>query len=145
MIPVAELYPKHAEDERRNGHFYGPSNYGPLLESFGYEILVQVDDADYQGDSRLLYKNGDQYGILVFGWGSCSGCDALQGCDHMSEIEELQRSLYEGIHWGTAEEILAYIDDKDWQGSASWHAGKEELPQFIAEVRQHLGGGNEPV
>lgn len=57
----------------------GPSSYQPIMDSFG-NIILQVDDNDYQGDSRLLYREDDRIGFLQFGWGSCSGCDSLQAC-----------------------------------------------------------------
>ena len=63
MRPITEVY----SDES----YFG--DYQPLLESFEYDILLQIDDNDYQGDSRLLFKDGDRFGILTFGWGSCSG------------------------------------------------------------------------
>ena len=72
---VKSLYP--LESESAYFTFY---SYQPLLESFG-EILLKVDDEDYSGDSRLIFKKGEMYGFLIFGWGSCSGCDWLQGCN----------------------------------------------------------------
>ena len=37
---------------------WGWSDYQPMLDAFG-KVAIQVDDSDYQGDSRLLYdENG---------------------------------------------------------------------------------------
>ena len=69
-----------------------------MLNEFG-EILIQVDEEAYQGDSFLLYKNDNKYGFLAFGWGSCSGCDALQACDTIGEVQELMDRLYNDIIW----------------------------------------------
>lgn len=80
-----EIYPDCVDSD---GNFNNPSGYQLIIEEFG-NILVQVDDQDYQGDSRILYENNGQYGYLKFGWGSCSGCDALQGCDSVLELDEL--------------------------------------------------------
>jgi len=53
MKSAKEMYPELEEP------FYGPGSYGPLLESLG-TIVVQVDDSDYSGDSRVLYRDGDE-------------------------------------------------------------------------------------
>lgn len=100
----------------------GPGDYTPIIESFG-EVLVRVDDQDYQGDTRVLLKKGGQYGFLNFGWGSCSGCDALQGCDSFSDIDELIVDLERSIKWfDTLEDTKAYIgNDADRQGSYYFH------------------------
>ena len=69
---------------------FGFCDYRPMIDSFGYEILLQVDDKDYQGDSRLLFRDVSRYGILIFGWGSCSGCDSLQACESLEDVEKLR-------------------------------------------------------
>ncbi len=123
MNPINEVYPDK----------YWCS-YNPLLESFGYPILLQVDDCDYQGDSRLLFQNGDLRGILIFGWGSCSGCDALQGCDTIDEVAELRDRLHDGIRWGSVTGTLDYLRTHDWAGDYSNGDGKtaEFVEQAIA-------------
>jgi len=94
------------------------ANYNPLIESFG-TVLLQVDDDSYQGDSRVLLRRGDEYGILIFGWGSCTGCDALQGCNSYEDLEELRASLEADIKWMSARRLLSYIRKHDWAGDFS--------------------------
>jgi hypothetical protein len=90
--------------------------YESLIESAGVEILVNEDQHDYQGDSLLVVRRGSEYGYLCFGWGSCSGCDALQACDTYGELAELRQELYDGIRWfDTATELLDYVNGKDWE------------------------------
>ena len=93
-----------------------PSDYGELVESMEYEVLAQADDDDYQGDSLYLLRDGQRYGVLTFGWGSCSGCDALQACSTMTEATELRDELHQSITWGSQEEIAGYLDVHDWAG-----------------------------
>lgn len=125
---IREVYP----DAQDKYGFCAPANYDPLLESFGYEILLQVDDKDYQGDSRVLYRDGTRYGLLIFGWGSCSGCDALQACGSYEEIEELRKELHDGIRWfDSAEEALKYFEEHDWEGDFYWN--DDETKRFINE------------
>ena len=91
-----------------------------------------MDDDDYQGDSRVLFRDGERYGVLIFGWGSCSGCDALQACDTYEEVDDLRHQLEGEIVWGTREETLAYIKGKDWAGTFIWHA--DETKEFLDEA-----------
>lgn len=115
-MKIEEIYP----DATRYGHF-SEYDYNPLLSSFG-PIVLQVDDHDYQGDSRVLYKKGDRFGVLIFGWGSCSGCDELQACDSYEDAEKLRQQLEAKIKWMTKTEALEWLND-DWarKSEYSWH------------------------
>lgn len=123
MKNIQEVYPDFE---------YCESDYTPMLDSFGYEKLLQVDDDDYQGDSRILYRNGEQYGLLIFGWGSCSGCDALQDCNSLEEIDTLRLSLHESIVWRTAQEMRDYLEQHDWQGDYAYS------PEFVEKAKELL-------
>ena len=137
MKPINEVYPEHAKDEADGNGFYGPFEYTPLLDSMGYETLLRTDDSGYQGDSRLILHDGTRYGVLIFGWGSCSGCDSLQACDSMKEIEELRTRLRDDIKWfDTRAELLSYFETHDWEGDYSWNA--EETKQFVSEGKRIL-------
>lgn len=121
--------------------------YDDLIESMDVERLVEVTDQNYQGDTRLLLKKGDRYGYLCFGWGSCSGCDALEAIDGYkytgngyeylvtAEHYELRDQLYNQIVWkDSREEMLAYFKEKDW--SLDYQYDKK----FVDESIQHLEG-----
>ena len=92
-------------------------DYQPMLYVFG-NIAVQVDDEDYQGDTRVLYNEDGKIGFLRFGWGSCSGCDALQGCYHdYDELQQLCDRLQNDIQWfDTPNEALTFFKTHDWEG-----------------------------
>lgn len=127
MKTAAELYPKYEGDD----YWYSTGDYQPMLEEFG-SILVQVDDHDYQGDSRLLYEKDGKYGYLIFGWGSCSGCDALQACGSQEEVQELMDSMSHDIKWfDSLDELKAYFTSKDWE--LEWSHG-DETKEFIEKV-----------
>lgn len=126
LTPIKEVYPNC----QRETYFSSPYDYYPLIKSLGYDVLMKVDDVDYQGDSRFLLKKGNKFGLLIFGWGSCSGCDALQACESYEAIEDLRDLLHDQIVWkDSAKELLHYIKAKDWQGTFAWHA--EETKQFV--------------
>ncbi len=107
--------------------------YNDIIDSFEYDVLHQVDDNDYQGDTRVLFKDAFKYGYLNFGWGSCSVCDALQACNTLEEIEQLQERLYNSIQWfSNKEETLKWFKGRDWETTYEWHI--EETKRFVSEV-----------
>lgn len=113
-------------------------SYSDLVDSMEVEVLVERHDNDYQGDSYYLLKKDREYGILIFGWGSCSGCDALEACDgNLEEATELRDSLWESITWMTKPEIRKYVNKKDFS-LEFWHYSSEG-PAFVAEVKEFLG------
>lgn len=110
MASAKTLYPDMDKEP-----FYGPSNYQPIIESFG-EVVMQVDDDGYQGDSRVVLTKDGKYGLLIFGWGSCSGCDSLQACDTYAEIDSLIGGLRDDVKWyDSLEELQKYVAEKDWE------------------------------
>lgn len=128
---VQELYPdaEAKYEDWVSGCF---SDYQPIIDDLG-KVLIQVDERDYQGSSWVLYQNTQDsalYGILEFGWGSCSGCDALQACNSYEDAQALYDSLKESTHWGSREEIIAYITEHDWVGS--W-GDQDDKKRFVQE------------
>ena len=124
--------------EEDGSYFYGPSDYNPIVRSFG-EVLVQVDDSDYQGDTRVLLKKDGRFGFLNFGWGSCSGCDALQSCSSFRDIETLIQGMERDIKWfDSLAEAKSYIgDDAARESSYYYHEG--EWARFKAQVLALVG------
>jgi hypothetical protein len=111
-------------------------NYNPMIKEFG-DVLVQVDDDDYQGDTRVLYQRDGKIGYLNFGWGSCSGCDALQDCGDIGEVQELMNGLYNHIKWfDDKKQALEWFNTHDWEGDYTWHA--DEQQEFINECKKVL-------
>jgi hypothetical protein len=132
MKDIREVYPNCFD------RYWGyPSNYQPMIDSFGYNILLAVHDRDYQGDSRYLFQNGDRYGMLIFGWGSCSGCDALQSCSSYEDVDKLRMSLYNSTQWfDNKEDCLNYFINHDWEGDYCWHM--DETKFFITNAIKAL-------
>lgn len=128
---AAELYPQHGEEG-----FLGISDYSPILEALG-NVVVRVDDDDYQGDSRVLYQDGDRIGYLQFGWGSCSGCDALQACSTIDEVQDLMDSLQNRVKWFEDKTTaLDWFRTHDWAGDYSYH--QEEQAEFVEKAIKFL-------
>jgi len=132
MLKVKELFPDAFKD-----YNWPDVSYNDIINSFGYEVLLEVEDDDYQGDTRVLLKDGDKYGYLIFGWGSCSGCDALQGCGTTQELQDIYDNLLSGIKWkDSKQELYDYIKNKDWELEWSWH--EEETKEFIDKALKLL-------
>ncbi|MBM3314458.1 hypothetical protein FJY71_01255 [candidate division WOR-3 bacterium] len=132
MKPIREVYP----DCGKEGAFDAPDDYTPLLESIGHQILVSVDEERYEGDSFLIVKDSaGKYGLLIFGWGSCSGCDALQGTRSYQEIEELRQNLIADIRWfSCVAALIAYVSDTSrTELQHYYHSGI--WPKFVAAVQ----------
>lgn len=130
MKDIREVYPDVNEG------YFCVGNYTPLLESFGYEIVEHGSDNDYQGDDYLLFRDGDRYGLLVFGWGSCSGCDALQACNSYEDIDGLRASLHDQIKWDSAASLLTYMEGKDWE--LEWYGREEAFQWFLPRALDAL-------
>lgn len=122
---------------KKASEIYNPDNWGwydyqPMLEAFG-EILLQVDCGGYQGDSYLIIKNDDKYGYINFGWGSCSGCDALQACTNIHEVQELMDRLYLSIEWfDSLDALKEYFKETDWP--LKYEYSIPEFKEFLIEV-----------
>ena len=142
FTPIKEVYPEWDEEDQFEFAFAWngqDGTYGPLLKSMGFEILVQEDEDDYQGDSVVLFSHGEYRGILIFGWGSCSGCDALKGCFSYKDIEELREKLCNDIRWfKTSGDCLNYLENHDWEGEYIFHNGKGFWDTFCAKCRKLL-------
>lgn len=123
------LYPPDPED---GAYFWGWSDYTPMIDDFG-EVLVQVESGDYQGDTTVLYRKDGKYGFLNFGWGSCTGCDALQACVSYAELQELIDDTEKSIAWfDTLQAAKDFVSSEERRASYYWH--KEDYQEFVRQV-----------
>lgn len=113
-------------------------SYETLVACFG-EIVVSVADNDYQGDTRYLLRAPDgRWGILINGWGSCSGCDALEACSGHEDLAKLREGLGAATKWfDTAAACREYIEGKDWE--TEFHHREPQTSEFIERTLAALG------
>lgn len=84
-------------------------HYDDIVKTFG-EVKASEDQGSYQGDSLYLIEKDGRYGVLTFGWGSCSGCDALEAVYNQADLDSLQDDLERGIKWFDYDyEVLEYL------------------------------------
>lgn len=119
-------------------------NYNNLIDSFELDEVFEVEDDDYQGSSYYLFRNEDKYGILIFGWGSCSGCDALEGIQSdnwkdstklVEELTEFRDDLYSSITWRSRDEMVLYVLEKDF--GLEWYGYSDGGRKFIEELKNY--------
>jgi len=140
MVDVKELYSEEEYISRYSGKYTELYDYDPMINAFG-RVAVRVDTDDYSGDTYILYDNGNKIGHLIFGWGSCSGCDPLQHCESIEEVQELCDKLENSIEWfGSKEEALNWFENHDWKGNWCWFY--KECREYIEKAMEYLKGEN---
>lgn len=113
-----------------NGEEYG--DYNGVVSCFG-TVVMELHDHDYQGDERYLLEKNGKYGYTIIGFGSCSGCDWLQGCSTKEEKIDLILEIERDIKWfESLDDIKKYFKGKDWELEYSWH--QKETKEFINKV-----------
>lgn len=132
-----QAYPPCYDDQ---DYFSTPYEYGPILESFG-ELIFRWDQDDYQGDTIALVVDGDNIGYVEFGWGSCSGCDALQASDDYEDVASLRNSMAAQVTWRSAGDMLTWLQAHDWRGDYSWHSSdrRRATRDMIDELLTRMG------
>ncbi len=132
MQDVKELWPSVEPDTY--GLHFGPG-YSEIISKIG-TVLVESWDDDYQGDTFALIEKDGRYGYLCFGWGSCSGCDALAACTTLSDLQDLCNGLESSVQWfDSKDEIRKWIEERDWEGQFEWHTGAREfVPKALATL-----------
>ena len=90
-------------------------SYVELVQTFA-SVLLAVDGNDVTGDTQMLLDDGQRFGFLYFGWGSCSWCDAMyaaHGC--IPELMRLRVDLAAKTVWcDSARDLAYYLATKDW-------------------------------
>lgn len=131
---VKELFPGCQEKE---SSYFSHPGYHELVTHFG-TVVVSGDTGYYQGDSHYILTDGERYGYLSFGWGSCSGCDALQGCSNYEDLQSLFDSLERSVFWvNTLDEFKKWFLLKDWETEYSYR--EEGFKEFLMKASEELG------
>lgn len=111
-------------------------SYDSMVESWGYEVLVMSSIGDYQGDYLTLVRDGDRYGYVSFSYGSCSGCDAMEGCNNWDEVRELSDGIRDGIDWKTGREMLDWLNGRDWEAQIENCIDSAGTREFVGEAKK---------
>lgn len=143
---IPEDPPKKAEDLypgcNKYGDFWAPYSYEPIYNSFG-EVIKEEDIGDYQGDTQVLLRDKPtgKYGYMMFGWGSCSMCDRLQGCDSYHDVNDLIRHLWSSVRWFDDDrEAYNFFRNHEWKYDFGY---SEDFVEFCTKFfKEKIEGSN---
>ncbi len=103
--------------------------YSSLL-SRHFLYVTEIVTGSYQGDLVFRVEDEDgRVGYLVWGYGSCSGCDELEAAygDEAAE-SAIAEDMANAVFFGTEQEIRDHALTKDGN---RWYAYNEEVRQAI--------------
>ena len=120
--------------------------YEQLVESWGHTVISFDTTGHYQGDHEVLLRDAaGRWGITVIGYGSCSGCDALEsvtpwGSDgDWSLVVTLAESLAADVTWfDSTDAALAWIDAKLARDPNKWWAFDDEVRDVLTKYRKFV-------
>jgi hypothetical protein len=109
-------------------HGYGSLGYGDLLTAVGLTVVSTDDFGYYQGDYLFHVTDVEgRHGLLIQGYGSCSGCDALEAAQpwqndgDLTDVAVLADGMVMNVVWENENGLLAAFEDKlSTEETASW-------------------------
>ena len=116
------------------------SSYDDIVKTWGFEIINTAMIGDYTGDFvAVLYTQG-MYGLLVHGYGSCSGCDELLGCETEQDVVELSCYLRNTIRpYPDFESLKRDSLKKDGR---FWYMYDKDFEEFLNETESLIARRN---
>jgi len=82
------------------------------MERAGFDVIERAGVADYQGWGVLMGRNGMEYAILGWSYGSCSGCDSYEGLSESDLAAEFDDLVLR--HLTNKEACIKFNDCKGW-------------------------------
>lgn len=119
----------YPEDSSPKEYFYFSGGYDEILSSCGV-IVDTICKGDYQGDYFYILRNEGQDPDVVFGaigwsqqsYGSCSGCDTLQGLDSLEDVLNFRNEVASCICWfGNPIDFCLWAFQHDWVGDHTYY------------------------
>lgn len=114
-------------------------SYEGLWKSAGLEIVTSETLGSYQGDIVAILRDPDS-GLYAYGhtgYGSCSGCDALQACSTIKDYEEIRDGLVDRLVWLPAAEMLYFLETHDWKGDY-FSDSDSDFEKWLKASKHHL-------
>ena len=118
--------------------------YGDVVDSFGFHVILTERFGTWEGDIVTVLKDDDnRYGFLVIGFGSCSGCDTIQGIRTVPTLKSFAMGLYRDIRWfdnmtGLAAWLVqTLVNDPGEPGS--WYYYDEEIRDWARGFTDNIG------
>lgn len=123
---------------------------GGLVASWGYEVVASEIFGSWQGDEAYILSDGDRIGIIVIGYGSCSGCDAFEAAlpfpaDDNSDWSELTSLCDEWrtvVRWFDSPVEALVALDLSSNSIYDWWLHDKDVVQWLRDnVPEFLGHG----
>lgn len=140
---TTELPPYVRREVWPEGREHRSITYETIVASWGYEVLAFTVTGSYQGDQEVLLRDGDRYGFLMIGYGSCSGCDALEAIvpwdlkrsTDFTEVDRFVEDLRNEIEWHDSAAQLAnaltvYANNPD---GSRWYTHDSEVRDVLVD------------
>ena len=112
-----------------------------IVADWGFEIVATETFGSYQGDLLFTLRDGERIGYVVIGYGSCSGCDALEAIWYYSNespwrehegIKSLSAELLQGVRWfDNAEAFRAGVAETLVRGT-DWYIYDDDARDWLA-------------
>lgn len=113
-------------------------DYYELIKSITDKVNWKVNAGtnDYQGDYLCFGEGQGKYYFVDFGYGSCSGCDALEACNSFQDLLEVREDIKRNI-----KEFESLDQFEKWfnnEGQTEWW-NWDDIKAFIKEMDSIYG------
>lgn len=129
-------------------------NYEDMVPSWGFEVVKLDVLGSYQGDITVLLADGERRGFVMIGYGSCSGCDALEAAspgwgdaEGWGPVVALSDELRASVKWFDSADALAVwlTEQVATEGKGSdWYWYDDEVKRTCLRYVERLRGVEEP-
>lgn len=115
---------------------YGTS-YDEMVRSWGFEVEDSAEFGSYQGDLVYVLWDGGRVGLVIIGYGSCSGCDSLEAAQPWDEdgdwtaVSDLSDKLRGDVHWEPSRPAMAAWIGKHPENH--WWSYDDEIQSWLSE------------
>ncbi len=111
-------------------------SFEDLAAKDGVTVVATVRIGDYQGELFSILARGNERGLCQFSYGSCSGCDWIEGVQgNPKGIAEVVEAIKAATFWHESESALReWFVSRDWNPVTAGMSAKEkgELMGFLA-------------
>jgi hypothetical protein len=139
-LDAQTIYPDCMVDGKFDS--YNIHDYQPIIDAIG-AVAIQWRESAYEGDTSVVFLDGGRVGYLIFGWGSCSGCDALQAAKSLQELQAVIDGLVASVQWfDNRADFRLWVDEKDWEGQYCYRA--DGFIAHLEEIKAFAGRDDAP-
>lgn len=114
------------------------TSYTEIVDNWGYDVIDRKLFGLWQGDIWYVLRYGERYGYVLIGYGSCTGCDALENIDYFytddearaGAINELSDQLQQNIRWfDSKQDFIANVLEAGDEGN-DWYWFDTEIKEY---------------